>query len=137
ASLSFILDTKAPVVTETVGGTTTSPILTGTGDPNAVVHFTLDGSAVTATTTADATGAWSFTPTGTTATLAAGTHTVVASETDAAGNTGSASLAFTVALPAPVVTAGLASDTGASATDNITSNPALTGTADAGAVVHF
>ena len=39
---------------------------------------------------ADASGAWTFAPVG----LADGSHTVVASETDAAGNVGSASLTF-------------------------------------------
>jgi Ca2+-binding RTX toxin-like protein len=209
------------------------------GDANATVHFTIDGTAVTQTAAADATGAWSYTPTG----LASGTHTVVASETDAAGNTGQASIGLTVSTattappvatapaftgasfangqvtvtgatpvanetvwiydgsnwvgsvtsdasghftfseaaasgsshsfgaiaidslgnttttdaafaytatvtggsttppPAasslPVVTEHLVSDTGASATDSITANGALTGTADAGATVHF
>ncbi|MBI1872776.1 MAG: glucan 1,4-alpha-glucosidase, partial [Acidobacteria bacterium] len=46
--------------------------------------FTIDGTATAATATADSSGAWSYTPTG----LADGAHTVVASETDAAGNTG-------------------------------------------------
>ncbi|HKU95650.1 MAG TPA: Ig-like domain-containing protein, partial [Vineibacter sp.] len=77
--------------------------------------------------------------------LADGQHTIVARQTDAAGNTGTASLTFTLATAppapqpgaAPVVTEKLVSDTGASSTDKITSNPALSGTADAGAVLHF
>src|SRR5207247_2281803 len=135
--------TSAPVLTEKLASDsgasasdkiTANPALTGTADPNAVVHFTVDGAAVAATATADATGAWSYTPAG----LAAGSHTVVASETDAAGNSGSASLTFTLSTSspppppsstAPLVTAALASDTGASATDKITSNAALSGTA--------
>jgi len=56
------------------------------------VHFTIDGTAVLATVTANAQGAWSFTPSG----LADGAHTIVASQTDAFGNTGSASLTFTL-----------------------------------------
>ena len=54
------------------------------------------------TTTVDGTGHWSFTPSG----LADGVHTIVASATDAAGNTGSASSGFTLYAPAwtmPVV----------------------------------
>ncbi|MGD9880985.1 MAG: Ig-like domain-containing protein [Geminicoccaceae bacterium] len=94
ASLTFTLDTTAPAVTESlVSGTTsftTSPAVTGSGDPNAVVHFTIDGSATASTATADWSGLWSFTPIG----LGNGTHTIVASETDAAGNIGSASLTF-------------------------------------------
>ena len=57
-----------------------------------------------ATATADASGAWTFTPTG----LANGTHTVVASEIDAAGNSASTSLTFTLDTTAPAVTARLA-----------------------------
>ncbi|TXL79499.1 hypothetical protein FHP25_06020 [Vineibacter terrae] len=143
ASLIFKLDTTAPVVTERLaGGTaTSSPVLTGTGDPDTLVHFTIDGRAIAATTTADASGVWSYTPVG----LADGQHTIVASQTDAAGNTGSAAFTFTLATaqsavqpgPAPVVTQKLVSDTGASSTDNITWDPTLAGTADAGAVLHF
>jgi len=137
ASITFTLDTTAPQVTEKLvnGGTTTaSAALTGTGDANATVHFTIDGNPIAATTTADATGAWSYTPTG----LANGTHTVVASETDLAGNTGSASLTFMLnSVTTPVVTERLTSDTGASSTDRVTSNPALSGAADANSVVHF
>ena len=44
-------------------------------------------------------GAWSFTPSG----LADGAHTIVASQTDSFGNTGSASLSFTLDTTAPVV----------------------------------
>ena len=98
-SLTFTLDTTAPVVTERLANDTGSssadritsdPTLTGTGDANAVVHFTVDGGAIAATTTADASGNWTFRPFG----LADGTHTVVASETDAAGNAAGASLTF-------------------------------------------
>src|SRR5262249_55236797 len=76
--------------------------LSGSGDPNAVVHFTVDGKVLSTTVTADATGAWSFAPTG----LADGTHTVAASETDAAGNTGSSSLTFPHDATAPTVAIG-------------------------------
>jgi Ca2+-binding RTX toxin-like protein len=62
------------------------------------VHFTVDGAAVAATATANASGAWSFTPTG----LADGSHTIVASETNAGGATGTASLSFTLSTHAPV-----------------------------------
>jgi hypothetical protein len=215
-----------PVLTETLaddtGASSTDditrdPALTGTADPNAVVHFTIDGNAVADTATADASGSWSFTPTG----LGDGTHTIVASETNASGATGTASLTFTLdtQAPTPVITGGsitdgqvtltgttgeagdtvsvydgyswlafvttdnngnwtytgpaaadvthyygvnatdpagneghgatqlvlappvltetLADDTGASSTDAITFDPALTGTADPNAVVHF
>jgi Ca2+-binding RTX toxin-like protein len=226
ATTSFALN-PVPIVTAALsndtGASSTDRItsnaaLAGTADPNAVVHFTLDGNAIAPTATADATGAWSFTPVG----LGDGTHTIVASETSA-GGTGSASLSFTLDTHAPVptltsalfangqitvsgttgeagdtvslydgytwvamtttdatghftfvengspgtvhsfganatdiagseghgighlvvggvtptVTMSLTSDTGCSAPDHVTSNAALSGTADANSVVHF
>jgi hypothetical protein len=61
------------------------------------VHFTVDGAAIAATATANASGVWSFTPTG----LADGSHTIVASETNAVGATGTSSLTFTLDTTAP------------------------------------
>ena len=106
ASFNWTVDTTAPTVSErllTDTGTsstdkiTSNDVLTGSGDPNAVVHFTVDGVAIGATATASGTGAWSFTPTG----ISDGTHTIVASETDLAGNTGTSSLTFTLDTKAP------------------------------------
>ena len=51
------------------------------------------------TTTADGGGAWNFTPAG--LGLADGTYLLTATETDLAGNTGSASLSFTLDTTAP------------------------------------
>jgi Big-like domain-containing protein len=139
ASVSFTLDTMAPTVTAQLvqdTGTsstdhiTSNPTVSGTADANAVITLT-EGSTVLGTTTASSTGAWSFTPTG----LAQGAQTITASETDLAGNTGSTSVSFTLDTMAPSVTAQLAQDTGTSSTDHITSNPALSGTADANAVI--
>ena len=59
---------------------TFDPTLAGGGNPNAVVSFTVDGVPLIQTVTADATGAWTFTPV-----LADGTYTVVASETKLGG----------------------------------------------------
>ena len=120
ASLSFTLNSVAPVVSETLvsdtGASATdkmtaNPALTGGGRRQAVVTLT-EGATVLGTATADATGAWSFTPTG----LAQGAHTIVASETNVTGNTGTASLSFTLDSVAPVVTETLANDTGTSRT---------------------
>ena len=108
---TLALDTSAPAVTVHLANDTGSsstdkitsdPTLTGTGDANAVVHFTVDGNAIATTAIADALGAWTFTPTG----LANGTHTVVASETDAAGNSASTSLTFALENP-PIETSGV------------------------------
>jgi hypothetical protein len=126
----------APVVTialanDTSGGKdiTANDTLTGTADPNATVTLT-EGSTVLGTTAANASGVWSFTPTG----LAQGLQTVTASETNAAGLTGSSSLTFAYQPGAtPTVTIALADDT--SGGKDITGNDALTGTADANATV--
>jgi hypothetical protein len=112
---------------------TSDPTITGWGDPNALVQFSLDSTPISATATADGTGKWTFTPTG----LSDGQHTIIASETDLAGNTGTASLTFTLDTTAPVVTEALKNDTGSSSTDKITNDPTLTGSGDPKASVHF
>ena len=78
-------------------GITNDPSLAGTGDAFAVVSFS-EGGVNFGTTVADATGAWHFTPTN----LSQGSHTIVASETNAAG-AGHASLAFVYNSLAPNV----------------------------------
>src|SRR6266850_4137952 len=104
----YTLSTTGPTVTESLafdtGSSATDHIssndaLSGTGLANTVVHFTIDGSPVATTATANAQGAWSFTPSG----LADGPHTIVASQTDTFGNTGTATLSFTLDTTAPVV----------------------------------
>ena len=86
---------------------TSDPTITGWGDPNALVQFSLDSTPISATATADGTGKWTFTPTG----LSDGQHTIIASETDIAGNTGTATLTFMLDTTAPVVTEALKTDT--------------------------
>ena len=76
---------------------TNDPSLTGSGVANAVVHFTVDGSPISDTAVADGSGMWDFTPIG----LGQGAHTIVASETDTAGNTRTDSLTFTLDTIAP------------------------------------
>jgi hypothetical protein len=76
---------------------TNDATLTGSGLANAVVHFTVDGSLISDTATADGSGMWDFTPSG----LGQGAHTIVASETDTAGTTKTASLTFTLDTIAP------------------------------------
>jgi hypothetical protein len=107
-ALSVMIDTIAPAMTaglvSDTGASesdkiTSNPGLSGSGDPNAVVHFTIDGSPIADTATAGASGVWTFAPTG----LADGAHTIIASETDAAGNTGSASLSFTLDTRSPTI----------------------------------
>lgn len=109
SSFTFVLDTMPPMVTEGLKndtGTlpndnlTKDPTLVGSGDAKATIHFTVDGSAIAATATADSNGNWSFKPTG----LTDGAHTIVASETDAAGNTGTATLTLTLDTTPPIPT---------------------------------
>ena len=100
ASRTYTVDTVAPnkpVITTVVddfgpvtgnianGGVTDDkrPEVQGTAEANAKVTV-YDGSTVLGTTTADATGKWSFTPS---SDLAAGQHDFKADATDAAGNT--------------------------------------------------
>jgi hypothetical protein len=138
ATLTFTLDTTKPVVTEklvsdtgssAIDNITSNQALSGTGDPNATVLVSIDGG-VAISVTANAAGIWTITPV-----LADGVHTVVATETDLAGNVGTTSLTFTLDTKAPPVTVALVSDTGISATDGFTSNPALTGKGDPNAAV--
>ena len=146
AALSVTIDTTAPVApsitsfspdTGTVGdGITTANVLTltGTAEANATVKV-FDGATLLGSAVANGSGAWSYT----TAALANGAHSLTATATDAAGNTGvaSAALAVTVTAPpgAPTITS-FSPDTGVVG-DGIT-DPAiltLTGTAVANSTV--
>ena len=64
---------------------TQAQMLAGTADPDAAVALSENGTAV-GMTQADASGRWTFDPSG----LTPGQHSLVASETNAAGTTGSA-----------------------------------------------
>lgn len=86
-SMALVLDTGSSAT----DGITSYPAITGTAQANTAVTIK-EGSSVLGTTTADSTGAWSFTPTG----LADGAHTLTATQTDMAGNTGTATLSFTL-----------------------------------------
>ena len=67
--------------------------LTGTAEANSTVKV-YDGATLLGTATANGTGAWSYT----TAALSNGTHSLTATATDAAGNTGAASTAMSVTV---------------------------------------
>ncbi|MDT4973239.1 MAG: hypothetical protein QOG22_3382, partial [Pseudonocardiales bacterium] len=103
------VDITAPTVTITGGATgftnTATPTITGT--TNAVVGttvtVTIAGQTLTTTTQADAT--WTVTA----ATMTQGLKTVVASVTDLAGNTGTATQALTVDTTTPMVPLGTTS----------------------------
>src|SRR5205807_526487 len=78
----YTLSTTAPTLSESLAfdtgasaldHITSNDALSGTGLANTVVHFTIDGSAIATTVTANPQGNWSFTPSG----LADGAHTIV------------------------------------------------------------
>ena len=109
-----------------------TPTLTGTAEANSTVMI-FDGATPLGTATADGTGAWTFT----TVALPEGGHSFTATATDAAGNIGPPSAAYgmIIDITAPVVTVGLANDTGSSSSEKLTSDDTLTGSASANAVV--
>jgi hypothetical protein len=97
-SVTFILDTVAPVVTavlttdtgsSTSDGISQSAIINGTGEANAVVTV-MEGATILGTAIADTTGAWKFDPNAVNpTTLPDGLHLLTVTETDLAGNIGS------------------------------------------------
>ena len=95
-----------------------------------------DGATLLGTVTANGSGAWSYT----TAALSDGAHSLTATATDAAGNTGvaSAALAVTVDTAAPVAPtiASFSTDSGVVGDDITNDNTlTLTGAAEANATV--
>src|ERR1019366_1120107 len=146
-ALSVTVDTVAPVAptiasfspdSGVVGDHITSAstlTLTGTAEASSTVKV-YDGATLLGSATANGTGAWSFT----TAALSNAIHSLTATATDAAGNTGAASTALsvtvdTVAPVAPTI-ASFSPDSGVVG-DGITnaSTLTLTGTAEANSTV--
>ena len=147
AALSVTIDTTAPVAPSiasfstdsgTVGDGITNDntlTLTGTAEANSTVKV-YDGATLLGSATANGSGAWTYT----TAALANGAHSLTATATDAAGNTGvaSAALSVTVDTTAPVAPsiASFSTDSG-TVGDGITNDNTLTltGTAEANSTV--
>src|SRR5262249_52321588 len=109
--------------------------LTGAAEANATVKV-YDGATLLGSVTANGTGAWSFTS----GALANGAHSLTATATDAAGNTGAASSALSVTIDtaapvAPVITSSRTATDPAG--DGVTNDNTLTvtGTAEANATV--
>ena len=152
-ALSFTVDTLPPAAALDLtlnndqsgaaipaNGTTNdaTPVLSGTAEPGGIVTV-YDGDTALGSAVVSGDGSWSFTSPA----LAAGEHSLTATVTDAAGNTGPASAAylFSVDLTPPAAAADLtltndASDTAIAAggqTNDTT--PVLSGTAEAGSTV--
>ena len=104
-AMSVTVDTVAPAAptiasfstdSGTVGDHITNDntlTLTGTAEANATVKV-FDGATLLGSAVANGSGAWSYT----TAALANGAHSLTATATDAAGNTGAASAALSVTI---------------------------------------
>ena len=138
-SIAFVVQVKTtPATAPAITSVVTSPAfaINGTSDPANHIDVTLAGTGVVGSATADDLGNWSAPYTG--APLPPGTYTFTAAATDLAGNRGPASAPYAAdtALAAPVFT-GIVSDSGASATDQITNDPTLVlnGTSFASATV--
>ncbi|WP_138223145.1 Ig-like domain-containing protein [Nibricoccus aquaticus] len=123
-----------PVITSLV--TSPSYTFTGTAEIFSTVSVELVGVGIVATATADGVGNWSASYVG--APLPPGAYDFTATATDLAGNTGAASGLYSVntALSSPVFT-GISTDSGLSATDQITNDTTLnfTGTAPASSTI--
>ncbi|WP_197346807.1 Ig-like domain-containing protein, partial [Ralstonia pseudosolanacearum] len=142
--VASVTDNVAPVTgTLTSGGSTNdpTPALAGTAEANSTISV-FDGTTLLGTTTADASGNWTYTPT---TALTDGSHSLTATATDAAGNVSPATSAFTLtvdtAAPAtPVI--GTVTDAVAPVTGTLTSGgstndptPTLAGTAEANSTI--
>jgi hypothetical protein len=138
ASLTFTYDNVAPAMTESLKNDTGSsatdkytsdPTLSGHADAGGAVVIK-NGSTVLGSVTADSSGNWTYKPT-----LADGSYTLTASDTDLAGNYGSTTLSFTLDTTAPTISEMLKNDNGVSSTDKITTDPTLTGSSVANAII--
>ncbi|MCB9616875.1 MAG: hypothetical protein H6722_30950 [Sandaracinus sp.] len=126
----FVVDTTTSVaITAPATGsatTDTTPTLSGTGEPGAMVTVSLDGTTLDVVTV-EADGTWTVEVT---AELAEGMHVVVAMAMDAAGNTAMDTSIFTVDTSTSVAIV-----TPADGTRVMTGTPTISGTAEPGAMV--
>jgi Ca2+-binding RTX toxin-like protein len=141
APLTFTLDTLLPTVTangsvgitnqasQAISGTVTAAEAAIGGT---VSLYDNSGATPIGTATVNSDGSWN-----TTITLAGdGSHSIVAKDTDAAGNTGaSGALIYMLDATTPVVTEVLSTDSGISSVDKITKIATLIGTGVAGGVL--
>jgi len=143
-AITSVTDDVAPVTGTITSGSSTNdprPQLTGTGEAGSTITI-YDGTTAIGTAVVGSNGSWSFTPSGN---LNEGSHSFTVRATDAAGNVGPASGAFTLTVDttapnAPAITS--VTDDVAPVTGTITSGsstndprPQLTGTGEAGSTI--
>lgn len=141
-SLQLVNDQGETAVPVGAGAVTndTTPVLSGRAEPGSIITVR-DGDTVLGSATVNADGSWSFT----TPVLTEGDHSLTATATDAAGNSGPASapIAFSIDITPPAAAADLivSSESGGlqvpiAANGNVNDNtPLLSGTAEPGSVV--
>jgi hypothetical protein len=131
-SISITLDTIAPTVAITSGGSTLTNVanqtIAGTGETGTTIRLTDNGAALGAPITV-VNGGWSQTVT----LPNQGANNIVATDTDAAGNVGTSSaISFTVDTVAPIIAI-----TSASRTVNDVANQTVFGTGETGTTVQL
>lgn len=122
----------APVVVMPANGSTVNslkPTISGTAEPNSMIHITIDGSTLNYAATAGPSGNWSYTPL---TNLAQSVHIVSAQAVDQAGNVSvqSNTNTFTVSL-APTIVVNPATVPGA--TVGVAYSQTFTGSGSTGA----
>jgi hypothetical protein len=143
-TISTITDDTGPRTGTIANGAPTDdtlPTLAGSAEANSLVSI-YEGGALLGTTAANASGAWSFTPS---TPLSPGEHSFTARATDAVGNQGPASATFLIWIdtspPAAPVIGSLIDDIGSIqgqvGNGGVTNDtlPLLRGTAEAGSTV--
>ena len=113
SAVNVKVDTHAPSVPTLTSYSSSTQLLSGTAEANSVIKI-YDGGTLLGTSAANASGAWSFL----TGSLASGSHSLTATDMDAAGNTSAASSALAVtgtasaAAPGAPTIAGFFGDSG-------------------------
>ncbi|MGD7245203.1 Ig-like domain-containing protein, partial [Ralstonia pseudosolanacearum] len=123
--VASVTDDVDPVTGAIVSGSSTNdatPTLAGTAEAGSTITVYDNGTAI-GTTTADASGNWTFTPA---TALADGSHSITVTATDAAGNVSTATSAITLTVDTAAPTAP---------TLNPSDGTTLSGTAEAGSTV--
>ncbi|WP_158273315.1 Ig-like domain-containing protein [Limnohabitans sp. WS1] len=146
ANATYAVDTKAPVFTVQLDDASNSaaktdrltndstPTISGTGTTGDIIQVTMPGTLEVLSTTVDANGKWSVTPT---LVIASGNVSVTAQ--DAAGNTSPAqTLALVIDTAVATPTIALVCDSGTSSSDKISRDGTITvGNLEAGATVEY